>query len=165
MRGCSNFIGYLRRPELDPKDADGWFDTGDLARMDEAATSASPGARRTSSSRRREHSGRRGRGAPVQAPGGRSGGHRRLSGRTARGTRLRFVVPRDGQSFSFEAMAAYLAEQRMAKQYIPSGSRLSANSRARPAARSRSSGFAKLSATADRGSAAPTNHNNQGRTA
>ncbi len=29
------------------------------------------------------------------------------------------MVPRDGQSFSFEAMAAYLAEQRMAKQYIP----------------------------------------------
>ncbi|MFY0100145.1 cyclohexanecarboxylate-CoA ligase, partial [Acinetobacter baumannii] len=32
--GCSNFVGYLKRPELDPKSAEGWFDTGDLARMD-----------------------------------------------------------------------------------------------------------------------------------
>lgn len=34
VRGCSNFVGYLKRPELAATDADGWFDTGDLARMD-----------------------------------------------------------------------------------------------------------------------------------
>jgi cyclohexanecarboxylate-CoA ligase len=34
-RGSSNFVGYLRRPALHGTDADGWFDTGDLARMDE----------------------------------------------------------------------------------------------------------------------------------
>ena len=34
VRGCSNFVGYLKRPELDNTDANGWFDTGDLARMD-----------------------------------------------------------------------------------------------------------------------------------
>ena len=34
VRGCSNFLGYLKRPELDNTDAEGWFDTGDLARMD-----------------------------------------------------------------------------------------------------------------------------------
>jgi cyclohexanecarboxylate-CoA ligase len=33
-RGCSNFVGYLRRPELNGSDAEGWFDTGDLARLD-----------------------------------------------------------------------------------------------------------------------------------
>jgi cyclohexanecarboxylate-CoA ligase len=33
VRGCSNFVGYLKRPELG-KTTDGWFDTGDLARMD-----------------------------------------------------------------------------------------------------------------------------------
>ena len=33
-RGCSNFVGYLKRPELNGVDADGWFETGDLARMD-----------------------------------------------------------------------------------------------------------------------------------
>lgn len=34
VRGCSNFVGYLKRPELDPTDPEGWFDSGDLARMD-----------------------------------------------------------------------------------------------------------------------------------
>jgi len=33
-RGCSNFVGYLGRPEQSGVDADGWFDTGDLARID-----------------------------------------------------------------------------------------------------------------------------------
>ncbi len=34
VRACSNFGGYLKRPNLNATDADGWFDTGDLARMD-----------------------------------------------------------------------------------------------------------------------------------
>jgi len=34
VRSCSNFGGYLRRPHLNGTDADGWFDTGDLARID-----------------------------------------------------------------------------------------------------------------------------------
>ncbi len=34
VRGCSNFVGYLKRSDLDATDAEGWFDTGDLARMD-----------------------------------------------------------------------------------------------------------------------------------
>lgn len=35
VRGASMFCGYLKRPELDTVDANGWFDSGDLARMDE----------------------------------------------------------------------------------------------------------------------------------
>src|SRR5690606_20976077 len=35
VRSCSNFGGYLKRPQWNNTDADGWFDTGDLARMDE----------------------------------------------------------------------------------------------------------------------------------
>ncbi len=35
VRGSSLFVGYLKRPQLYRLDADGWFDTGDLARMDE----------------------------------------------------------------------------------------------------------------------------------
>jgi cyclohexanecarboxylate-CoA ligase len=35
VRACSNFGGYLHRPQLNSTDADGWFDTGDLAHMDE----------------------------------------------------------------------------------------------------------------------------------
>lgn len=34
VRACSNFGGYLRRPHLNGTDAEGWFDTGDLARLD-----------------------------------------------------------------------------------------------------------------------------------
>jgi cyclohexanecarboxylate-CoA ligase len=36
VRACSNFGGYLKRPHLNATDADGWFDTGDLARIDAA---------------------------------------------------------------------------------------------------------------------------------
>lgn len=34
VRGASQFIGYLKRPELYGTDKEGWFSTGDLARMD-----------------------------------------------------------------------------------------------------------------------------------
>jgi cyclohexanecarboxylate-CoA ligase len=34
VRGCSNFGGYLKRPEWNSTDVDDWFDTGDLARLD-----------------------------------------------------------------------------------------------------------------------------------
>ena len=34
VRAVSNFGGYLKRPHLNGTDADGWFDTGDLARID-----------------------------------------------------------------------------------------------------------------------------------
>jgi len=34
FRGSSLFVGYLKKPELHGLDADGWFDTGDRARID-----------------------------------------------------------------------------------------------------------------------------------
>ncbi|MCA6215922.1 cyclohexanecarboxylate-CoA ligase [Ideonella sp. B7] len=34
VRSCSNFGGYLKRPQWNHTDAEGWFDTGDLARID-----------------------------------------------------------------------------------------------------------------------------------
>jgi len=34
VRGSSLFVGYLKRPELSRLQEGGWFDTGDLARMD-----------------------------------------------------------------------------------------------------------------------------------
>jgi cyclohexanecarboxylate-CoA ligase len=33
-RGITHFVGYHRKPQLNATDQDGWFDTGDLARMD-----------------------------------------------------------------------------------------------------------------------------------
>lgn len=35
VRGSSLFIGYLKRPDLSRLEEGGWFDTGDLARMDD----------------------------------------------------------------------------------------------------------------------------------
>ncbi len=35
VRGASLFLGYLKRPELSRLEDGGWFDTGDLARMDD----------------------------------------------------------------------------------------------------------------------------------
>lgn len=35
-RGAANFVGYLKRPEAFEVDADGWFETGDNARLDES---------------------------------------------------------------------------------------------------------------------------------
>jgi cyclohexanecarboxylate-CoA ligase len=35
VRGAGTFVGYLKRPEMYDLNAEGWFDTGDLARMDE----------------------------------------------------------------------------------------------------------------------------------
>jgi cyclohexanecarboxylate-CoA ligase len=35
IRACSNFGGYLHRPHLNGTDKDDWFDTGDLASIDE----------------------------------------------------------------------------------------------------------------------------------
>lgn len=34
IRGAALFVGYLKRPQLYALDPDGWFDTGDVARMD-----------------------------------------------------------------------------------------------------------------------------------
>lgn len=34
VRACSNFGGYLKRPQWNNTDAEGWFDTGDLAHID-----------------------------------------------------------------------------------------------------------------------------------
>ena len=35
IRTCSNFGGYLKRPHLNDTDAEGWFDTGDIAYQDQ----------------------------------------------------------------------------------------------------------------------------------
>jgi cyclohexanecarboxylate-CoA ligase len=120
VRGCSNFVGYLRRPELDPKDKDGWFDTGDLARMDEAGYIRIAG-------RSKDIIIRGGENIPVVEVEELLFRHPAVAAVAIVGypdERLgeracAFVVPREGQSLTFEDMARYLADQKMAKQYVP----------------------------------------------
>jgi cyclohexanecarboxylate-CoA ligase len=120
VRGCSNFVGYLKRPELDPKDPDGWFDTGDLARMDEAGYIRIAG-------RSKDIIIRGGENIPVVEVEGLLFRHPAVAAVAIVGypdERLgeracAFVVLREGHSFSFAEMTAYLADQKMARQYIP----------------------------------------------
>ena len=120
VRGCSNFVGYLKRPELDNTDADGWFDTGDLARMDAEGYIRIAG-------RSKDIIIRGGENIPVVEVEGLLFKHPKIAAVAIVGypdTRLgeracAFVVPRDGASLSFAEMVAYLKAQQMAQQYIP----------------------------------------------
>ena len=120
VRGCSNFVGYLKRPELDNTDADGWFDTGDLARMD------GEGYIRISG-RSKDIIIRGGENIPVVEVEGLLFKHPAVAAVAVVGypdARLgeracAFVVLRDGSALSFDDMLAYLEAQQMARQYIP----------------------------------------------
>jgi cyclohexanecarboxylate-CoA ligase len=120
VRGCSNFIGYLKRPELDPKDADGWFDTGDIARMDQDGYIRIAG-------RSKDIIIRGGENIPVVEVEGLLFRHpavaevavvgypdERLGERACAYVRLR-----EGASLTLPELVAYLEEQRMARQYMP----------------------------------------------
>lgn len=120
VRGCSNFVGYLKRPELDNTDPDGWFDTGDLARMDAEGYIRIAG-------RSKDIIIRGGENIPVVEVEGLLFKHPKIAAVAIVGypdPRLgeracAFVVPREGASLSFAEMVAYLKAQQMAQQYIP----------------------------------------------
>ena len=120
VRGCSNFAGYLKRPELDNTDADGWFDTGDLARMDGEGYIRIAG-------RSKDIIIRGGENIPVVEVENLLYRHPAIAEVAIVGypdARLgeracAFVKLREGAELSFADMAAYLAEQQMARQYIP----------------------------------------------
>jgi cyclohexanecarboxylate-CoA ligase len=120
VRGCSNFLGYLRRPELDPTDPDGWFDTGDLARMDAEGYIRIAG-------RSKDIIIRGGENIPVVEVEGLLFRHPAIAEVAVVGVpdaRLgeracAYVRLRDGAALTLEEMVAYLQEQRMARQYMP----------------------------------------------
>jgi cyclohexanecarboxylate-CoA ligase len=120
VRGCSNFVGYLKRPELDNTDADGWFDTGDLARMDADGYIRIAG-------RSKDIIIRGGENIPVVEVEGLLFKHSAIAAVAIVGfpdARLgeracAFVVLREGASLSFDEMVGYLKAQKMAQQYIP----------------------------------------------
>jgi cyclohexanecarboxylate-CoA ligase len=120
VRGCSNFVGYLRRPQLYNHDTEGWFDTGDLARADADGYIRITG-------RAKDIVIRGGENIPVVEIEGLLFRHPAVQSVAIVGipdARLgeracSFVVAKPGQHFSFEEMIRFLVEQKVARQYMP----------------------------------------------
>ena len=120
VRGCSNFVGYLKRPQLYGHDEHGWFETGDLARMD------SDGYIRITG-RAKDIIIRGGENIPVveiegllfRHPAVQAVAIVRIPDPRLGERACAFVVPKAGQNFSFADMTAFLEEQKLAKHYFP----------------------------------------------
>ena len=120
VRSCSNFGGYLKRPQWNGTDPEGWFDTGDLARMD------ANGYIRISG-RSKDVIIRGGENIPVVEIESLLYKHPAVAqvaivaypderlGERACAT----VVPKAGQTLDFAEMTAFLKSQKLAIQYIP----------------------------------------------
>lgn len=119
-RGTSTFVGYLKRPELYKVDAEGWFDTGDLARLD-------PDGYVTITGRSKDVIIRGGENIPVieienllyQHPS-----IRQVAIVAMPDTRLgerscAFAVLQPAKAFSFTEMQAFLKEAGVARSYWP----------------------------------------------
>lgn len=120
VRACSNFGGYLKRPQWNGTDAEGWFDTGDLARLDAQGYVRITG-------RSKDVIIRGGENIPVVEIEALLYRHpaialaaivaypdERLGERACA-----VVVPKPGQSIDLPQLVAYLKEQKIAVQYIP----------------------------------------------
>jgi cyclohexanecarboxylate-CoA ligase len=120
VRGCSNFAGYHKRPELGQYDEEGWFDTGDIARMDGQGYIRICG-------RAKDIIMRGGENIPVVEVEGLLYKHPAISGVAIVGYPDRrlgeracaFITLREGASLTFEEMTDFLKAQKMAIQYIP----------------------------------------------
>ncbi|WP_454754408.1 cyclohexanecarboxylate-CoA ligase [Cupriavidus necator] len=120
VRSCSNFGGYLRRPQWNGTDAEGWFDTGDLASMD------ANGYIRISG-RNKDVIIRGGENIPVFEIEALLYKHPAVAqvaivayADTRLGERAcAVVVPKPGQGLKFAEMVEFLKAQKVAIQYIP----------------------------------------------
>ena len=120
VRSCSNFGGYLKRPQWNNTDTDGWFDTGDLARMDIAGYIRITG-------RSKDVIIRGGENIPVVEIEALLYKHPAVSqvaivaypderlGERA----CAVIVPKPGHTIEFAAMTEFLKQQKLAQQYIP----------------------------------------------
>ena len=120
VRACSNFGGYLKRPQWNGTDADGWLDTGDLAHMD------ANGYIRISG-RSKDVIIRGGENIPVVEIEALLYKHpavaqvaivayldERLGERACA-----VIVPKTGKTIDFATMVDFLKSQKLAIQYIP----------------------------------------------
>lgn len=120
VRSASMFCGYLKRPELDTVSADGWLDSGDLARMDAQGYIRITG-------RTKELLIRGGENVPVIEIENLLREHPAVSNVAIVGfpdSRLgeracAFVVLRPGHTFDIDAMKLYLDNAKVSKHYWP----------------------------------------------
>ena len=120
VRGCSNFVGYMKRPGLAQVAEGGWFNTGDIARMDADGYIRIAG-------RSKDIIIRGGENIPVAEVENILFQHPAISSVAVVGypdARLgeracAYVILKEGASLTFAEMSAYLREQKMALQYIP----------------------------------------------
>jgi cyclohexanecarboxylate-CoA ligase len=120
VRACSNFGGYLRRPQWNGTDDDDWFDTGDMARLDERGYVRITG-------RSKDVIIRGGENVPVVEIESLLYRHPAIAQVAIVGypdARLgeracAFVVLKPDQSLDMAGMVDYLKGQKVAVQYIP----------------------------------------------
>ena len=120
VRGAQMFVGYYKRPELQTFDAEGWFDTGDLAYMDDEGYIRING-------RTKDVLIRGGENVPVVEIEGLLYKHPAVAAASIVGypdARLgeracACVVLRQGASLDLAGLQAYMAECKVAKQYWP----------------------------------------------
>jgi cyclohexanecarboxylate-CoA ligase len=120
VRGAQMFLGYYKRPDIETFDADGWFDSGDLAYMDDEGYIRING-------RIKDVLIRGGENVPVLEIENLLLKHPAVMSAALVGypdARLgergcAFVVLRPGQSLDLVTVQAYMAENKVAKQYWP----------------------------------------------
>lgn len=120
VRGAFNFVGYLKRPHLYNHDAEGWFDTGDLARIDADGYVRITGRAKDILIRGGENipvieiEGLLYRHPDVQAVAIVGMPDARLGERACA-----FVVPRPGARPALGDLTRFLEQHKVARQYLP----------------------------------------------
>lgn len=120
VRGAQMFLGYYKREDMEPFDAEGWFDTGDMAYMDDEGYIRIDG-------RIKDIIIRGGENVPVQDIENLLFRHPAVLSVAIVGypdPRLgeracAFAVLRPGEKLDLGSLQAYMAEHKVAKQYWP----------------------------------------------
>lgn len=120
VRGASLFAGYLKRPQLNNVDGEGWFDTGDLAYIDDEGYVRING-------RSKDVVIRGGENIPVIEIENLLYKHPAIASVAVVGFPDKrfgervcaFVALKQGGSFNFADMTAYFTQMHLTKQYIP----------------------------------------------
>lgn len=118
--GASNFVGYLKHPEWFATDTAGWFDTGDLARIDRDGYVRITG-------RTKDVIIRGGENVPVvevegliyQHPGVQEVAVVAMPDPRLGERACAFVVLREAASLTFPELVAFLGERHLARNYLP----------------------------------------------